>query len=275
MQKNYGKLLDSIRPYGRAAVAFSGGADSALVCYAAAEALGKDNVLCLTARAAVFPENEINDAKIFCQTNNIRHEVVEFDVFGVEGFSENPPDRCYICKRGLFSMLIDVADKAGFAAVFDGTNIDDEKDYRPGMRAVTELGVISPLRKAGLAKDGIREISGWLGLATRDKESGPCLASRFVYGEGITAEKLDMIKQAEDFLRRGGCKAIRVRIHGTDSYTARIEVQPGEIKRLAEEPLRGEIADYFKGLGFSYVTLDLTGYRMGSMNEVLPENTGF
>jgi uncharacterized protein len=267
--KKYEKLLDAIRFYRSAAIAFSGGVDSSLLLYAAAEALGRENILCVTARAASFPEREFKEAEAFCESLGALHEAFDFNELGVEGFAANPENRCYLCKFELFSEIIELAKGSGWGIVFEGSNTDDEGDYRPGMKAIAELGVRSPLLEAGLGKDDIRAISKELGLKTWDKPSFACLASRFAYGEEITGSKLDMVGRAEQFLLEKGFSIVRVRINGERCFTARIETRPEDIAVLAGEPLRSETVKYFEGLGFTYVTLDLCGYRTGSMNEGL------
>jgi uncharacterized protein len=267
VREQYDRLLSAIRPYGKAVIAFSGGVDSTLLAFSAAEALGKDRVLCVTARSASFPARELRAAADFCAAQGIRHQIVDSEELDIEGFSKNPPNRCYLCKHELFSKITGIAADFGAAAVFEGSNTDDEGDYRPGMQAVTELGVKSPLREAGLSKEAIRRISKALGLDTWDKQSFACLSSRFVYGEDITIERLHMVDRAEQWLLDRGFRFVRVRIHGIDNPIARIEVLPEEIERLTAPDLRAAAQDEFRQIGFTYVTLDLAGYRTGSMNE--------
>jgi len=269
MQGNYEKLLAAIRPYGKAAIAFSGGVDSTLLTCAAAEALGKENIICVTARTRSFPEHELIESIAFCGEHGIRQMIVDFDELGVAGFAANPPNRCYLCKHALFTRFKAVAEDEGIEIVLEGSNASDTGDYRPGMLAVEELGVISPLKEAGLAKEDVRAILKELGLPAWEKQSNACLATRVPYGEDITAEKLALVGKAEQFLLEKGYKQVRVRIHGDTGYMARIEVLPEEIAGLAEEPLRSETEIYLKKLGFSWVALDLVGYRTGSLNEAL------
>jgi uncharacterized protein len=266
-RKNYERLLAVIRPYQKAVVAFSGGVDSTLLAFAAAEALGKDQVLCVTARSASFPGRELNAAADFCAAHGIAHQICDSEELDIEGFSKNPLNRCYLCKHELFSKITEIASAFSAKAVFEGSNVDDEGDYRPGMQAVSELGVKSPLREAGLAKDEIRRISKVLGLATWDKQSFACLSSRFVYGEDITIERLHMVDRAEQWLLDRGFRFVRVRIHGNEHPIARIEVLPEEIERLMAPELRARTHEEFRQIGFSYSTVDLAGYRTGSMNE--------
>ena len=257
--KNYLKELGSV------AVAFSGGADSAFLLKTAHDVLG-DKAIAVTAKSRSFPERELKEAKAFCEKEGIRHIIVESEELKTEGFSHNPENRCYLCKRELFEKIIAIAKENGTENIAEGSNMDDNGDYRPGLIAVAELNVKSPLRHAGLTKREIREYSKELGLETWDKPSFACLASRFVYGEEITEEKLAMVDRAEQLLLDMGFKQIRVRIHGR---AARIEVLPDDIERIAQKQNREIIVKEFKEYGFSYVSLDLQGYRTGSMNETL------
>ena len=250
---------------GSVAVAFSGGVDSTFLARAAHDVLG-DRMIAVTLLAIPGSEREVQDAVALCKKEDIPQITIRQDALSIPGFAENPPDRCYICKRSLFSRVIDFAEKQNIRFVAEGTNVDDGADYRPGMRALLELGVRSPLREAGLTKADIRELSRQLGLPTWNKPSAACLASRFAYGETITEEKIRMAARAEEYLHGLGFGQLRVRMHGT---IARIELMPDELDRLMNRTLREKIFEKFKEIGFSYVTADLAGYRMGSMNEVL------
>ena len=221
-------------------------------------------------RSALFPERELREAREFCEREGIRHLELSVQELEIEGFRQNPPNRCYLCKRELFERILRVAAENRLAAVAEGSNLDDEGDYRPGLLAVAELHVESPLRQVRLSKEEIRFLSRELGLSTWGKPSFACLASRFVYGETITEEKLAMVEKAERLLLDSGFYQARVRIHGT---IARIEVLPEELGKLLEEKLRAEIAERLRDYGFSYVTVDLQGYRTGSMNETLRPET--
>ncbi|MBR0034517.1 MAG: ATP-dependent sacrificial sulfur transferase LarE, partial [Synergistaceae bacterium] len=248
-----------------AAVAFSGGVDSTLLLKAAHDALG-DRAIAVTVSSAFIARREIREAESFCSENGITQEVITVDESEIPRFTENPPDRCYLCKREIFSRILEAARKHNIAHVLDGSNVDDLGDYRPGLRALQELGIKSPLRDYGLTKAEIRELSHDLGLPTWEKPSYACLASRFMYGESITREKLGMVEQAEELLQSMGFRQMRVRLHGK---MARLEIMPDDFSRIVQEEIRTRLYNELKGLGFSYVTLDMRGYRTGSMNETL------
>ncbi|MBO4709678.1 MAG: ATP-dependent sacrificial sulfur transferase LarE [Kiritimatiellae bacterium] len=260
------RLRERLRVIGGAVVAFSSGVDSTFLLRVAHEELG-ERVVAATIRSHTFPRRELDEAVAFCRAEGVRHEVIDSEELDIPGFAENPPDRCYHCKRELFGKLLAFAHENGLAAVLEGSNIDDDGDYRPGRRAIRELGIVSPLHDVGLTKAEIRALSREMGLPTSDKPSFACLASRFPYGERITVLGLERVEKAEQWLLDAGLglTQLRVRSHGN---LARIEVPPADIPRLAAHA--AEIAAAFKGLGFAYVTLDLLGYRTGSMNETLP-----
>ena len=262
-EEKYQRLLADLSALGSVAVSFSGGVDSTFLLWAAREALG-DRVLAVTAASCSFPRRELDKAKRFCLEKGIEQVIVRSEELEIEGFRNNPPDRCYLCKKELFGKILTIARERGMAAVAEGSNLDDEGDYRPGLRAIRELGVESPLKKAGLTKAEIRDLSRQADLPTWDKPSFACLASRFPYGESITAEKLAMVDKAEQAVLDRGFSQVRVRIHGN---VARIEVPAEDLDRLMAA--RGEIAAAVHAAGFAYAALDLDGYRTGSMNEVL------
>lgn len=244
-------------------IAFSGGVDSTFLLYAALRALG-GRTLAVTATSPTYPGSERDEAESIARAWNVPHRFVESNELDIPGFSENPPDRCYHCKKELFSILSGIARKEGYGAVCDGTNSDDTGDVRPGRRAAKELGVRSPLLETGFSKEDIRALSRFFGLPTADKGAFACLSSRFPYGSPIDAEKLRRVEACEEILRRFGFRQFRVRVH---ERVARIEVGREEIPRLFEPEISEAVHDGFRANGFLYVAVDLKGYRTGSMNE--------
>lgn len=267
LHQKYKRLVEYLKSLGSVAVAFSSGVDSTFLLQTAADVLG-DNVIAVTASSCSFPKRELEEAKQFCATRGIRHIIVESEELDIDGFRNNPKNRCYLCKHELFEKILSIANDYGILAVAEGSNLDDNGDYRPGLTAVKELGIKSPLRYAELNKEEIRTISKEIGLPTWNKQSFACLSSRFVYGEVIDEKKLGMVDKAEQLLIDMGFHQVRVRIHGQNAGTiARIEILPSEFPVLIENSEK--IYSYFKEIGFVYVTMDLGGYCMGSMNATL------
>ncbi|MCR5090909.1 MAG: ATP-dependent sacrificial sulfur transferase LarE [Oscillospiraceae bacterium] len=265
LHEKFNDLQNRLLSMQSVAVAFSGGVDSTFLLKTAHDVLD-DRAMAVTAVSCFLPECELAEASEFCKAAGIRQTVVTIQPLAVPGIRENPADRCYLCKHAIFERLWQITRNSGFLTLAEGSNTDDENDYRPGMIAVKELAVASPLRDAGLTKADIRILSRELSLPTWDKPSLACLASRFVYGEALEEEKLLMVDRAEHFLRNLGFRQVRVRVHGR---IARIELLPADFLTAINESCRESICMELKRLGFDYVTLDLTGYRTGSMNEVL------
>ncbi len=268
LDEKYRRLLELIASHGRVAVAFSGGVDSSFLCRAARDAVG-DNAIAITVTGPMFSAEELATAKQIAALTGIRHLFIHDDELE-EPVAANPINRCYHCKKLEFGRIAEGARQHGVATVLDGSNVDDEADYRPGLTALAEMTVTSPLRAAGLHKAEIRELSRELGLPTWDKPAAACLGSRIPYGEPITIEKLRAVEQAEQALRARGFRQCRVRPHGD---IARIEVAPAERNGFFDPVLLDTLSREIKAAGFRYVCLELEGYQMGSLNRVLPANT--
>ena len=267
-RETFEKLSDvkqRIGVFRSAIIAFSGGVDSTFLARVSREVLG-ERALLVTATSSTYPLYELEEAKRLARMLGMKQRVIVSEEIDIPGFSENPPDRCYHCKNELFSLIRHIAEEEGFEAVFDGSNADDLKDFRPGMKALREQGVVSPLCEAGLTKQEIRQLSGQMGLPTADKPTFACLASRFPYGERITREKLERVGAVEKAIRLLGFTQFRVRSHGD---LARIELTGPEMEKGWAS--RQAISELCHKAGFVYAAIDLDGYRTGAMNEVLSQ----
>ncbi len=267
MNEKYIALTSILKKMGSVAIGYSGGVDSTLLVKVAVDILG-ENAVAMIGRSETYPTREFEEAVRIAESVGARYVVVNTEETDILKFQENPVNRCYFCKTELFGKLDVIAEREGLHWIADGTITDDMGDFRPGMKAKSEKNVRSPLLEAGFSKADVRELSHHLGLPTWDKPAFACLSSRFPYGMGITKESLIKVDNAETFLRDEGFRFFRVRFH--DEKTARIEVGPEEIARLVDNHLRERLVAHLKQLGFTYVTLDLQGYRAGSMNEAIP-----
>jgi len=265
LEKKYARLQEILREMDSVLIAFSGGVDSTFLAKVSRDTLGERAVVA-TALSETYPSAELKAAQELAQEIGIRQILVRSEELDIPGFSKNPPNRCYFCKAELIDKLREVAKAEGLSHILLGLNFDDLGDFRPGTRAAKEKGARSPLQEAGLTKAEIRILSKHLGLPTWNKPAFACLSSRFPYGEDITRKKLTQVDLAEEFLRSLGFCQFRVRHHQT---IARLEINPADFERLLDNGTRDQIVAKLKELGFSYVALDLQGYRMGSMNEVL------
>ncbi|MCK4759039.1 MAG: ATP-dependent sacrificial sulfur transferase LarE [Candidatus Aminicenantes bacterium] len=259
------KLKNLLGEMRKVLVAFSGGVDSSFLLKVAVDVLG-ENVLAVIASSETYPEKERDEAVKLAKSLNVRYEVIQTKELENPDFAHNPPERCYFCKMELFSKLKDIAESEGIPYVLDGSNFEDTSDFRPGAKAAEELGVRSPLKDVGLVKEEIRQLSKYVDLPTWNKPSLACLSSRFPYFTEIEPESLKQVAQSEEFLKGLGFNQVRVRHHG---QIARVEIEPQEFSKIVEKATKEKIINAFKKFGFIYITLDLAGFRSGSMNEPL------
>lgn len=269
-QEKKTQLQQIIRSLSRVIVAYSGGVDSVFLLRVAVDTLGTDQVLAVIGDSPSYPSRECTEAIHLAEEMGATYRVIRTEEMQDQRYAANPDNRCYYCKHELFTRIINIAEAEGYAAVCDGNNADDTGDWRPGQQAARELGVRSPLIEAGMTKAEIRQLSQALGLPTWNKPASACLASRIPYGTPITPESLGAVEQAEYFLRDLGFRQVRVRHHGT---LARIEVSPEEIVRMVEPAMRERITEHLRAIGYRYITVDLQGYRTGSLNEMLTTRT--
>jgi uncharacterized protein len=264
------RLLETLRRYGKVAVAYSGGIDSTVVAQAAYEALG-DGAIAVTAVSESLAAGELKEAQDIAQRIGIRHRVIRTEEFADPNYLRNNPDRCYFCKSELYDKLTGLLGQLEVDAIASGANTDDLGDYRPGMRAAGERGIRHPLQECGLSKADVRALAKAWGLPTWDKPATPCLSSRIAYGEEVTPERVRMIDEAEQWLRSLGLRLLRVRYHKGDM--ARIEVPFDELHRLISPNVRDELVKTFRALGFKFISLDLEGFRSGSLNGLIPSDS--
>jgi uncharacterized protein len=270
LQAKVDNLLTLLKSYESVAVAYSGGLDSSMLAKAARLALGEKSVA-VTASSASLAVGELDEAISVAKEIGIRHKIVDTNEFENSDYLANPPDRCYYCKYELFHEVGRLAKQLGLSEVIDGSNNDDTLEHRPGRRAAQELNVRSPLAECGFTKDEIREVAAHWGVAVHDKPATPCLSSRIAYGQAITPERLKMVDAGERFLRKHGLQPLRVRYHEGD--VARIEVPLDAISVFSDPHFRKAVVDELKAAGFKYVSLDLEGFRSGSLNAILPTDT--
>ena len=266
VESKHDQLLQLLRTYESCAVAYSGGVDSAVVAKAAHMALG-DAAIAVTGSSASLAEAELVQARELASLIGIRHVILDTNEFANPEYLRNAPDRCYHCKTELYTQMDGLAEKLGVAVIVNGTNVDDLGDYRPGLTAATEHEVRSPLAECGIGKAGVRELAARWGLPVWDKPASPCLSSRIAYGVQVTPERLAMVDRAEQYVRQMGLAELRVRYH--DGDLARIEVPVHAIVKLCEPDARRQLTDHLKSLGFKFITIDLEGFRSGSLNQIV------
>jgi len=264
LDNKFNQLKENLKAMDRVIIAFSGGVDSAFLLKAASMA-GLSKIIAVTGVSESLPKHELSFAREIADSLKLEHRLIITEEHKDTNYANKPPDRCYYCKKDLFSRLRTIAEDEGYSFILDGTNADDANEWRPGRRAALEEGVKSPLLEAALSKEEIRHISRSLGLSTWDKPSAPCLSSRFQYGQKITAEALDRVSRAEEYIKKIGIKEFRVRDH---SEVARIEVHPEDFKIFMNNTVRNEVISFLRSIGYKYVSLDLQGFRSGSANEV-------